>query len=945
MRVPSVVRTWMAPTAAVTLLWVAVFFYLANDRANQLAAGRVTTANLAQALEESLVRTVREIDQTLLYVRALRAHDGAVDLKSWVEGVDPENRLAAQLSTTGRDGIVTMTNLRPPTQRVDLSDRPHFRHFADHPDDHLYISVPVLGRVSHVWTIQFVRMLKTPTGDFDGIIVLSVPPDHLVRFYKAINIGKYGRISVIGTDGVIRARAGNGLKVGGQATGPVLALAASQNSGHFRWTDPEDRIIRIGSFRRVVGTNLIVSLSMAEAEITAKSDRAAPGYLFIGGVLTLVIIAFSLAANWERGRADGARRLTNLALEHVGVGIMVISSAGLINMINERARRMLALPDSLAAGTPYLDLVAWQSGRGELSPINVDPVALPAMLGARPWRDVPERFRRVLPDQRVIETRTEALRDGTIVQSFADITAEEEAQRSLTEARDAAEAAVRARAQFLAAMSHEIRTPLNGILGVNELLRGTSMTAEQAEYAVIIQQAGEHLLEMLSEILDYTKIDNQGVELERIAFNPTALVQQVAALLRPRAVAQDLTLALEIADDVPAQVIGDPHRIRQVLFNLIGNAIKFTPVGQVSVKLRAQFIPPGMWQLHFTVSDTGIGIDEQALGRLFQEFTQSDGSITRRFGGTGLGLAICRRLVDAMGGGISVDSVKGQGSTFRFDVRVEAASVEPMAGVVPEAELCDPAGLVERRAPVVLVAEDSAVNRLVASRMLERLGCTVRLAENGLQALEAVRAGGVDLVLMDIMMPELDGLAATRAIRALPGEAGKVPVVGLSANAFRSDEDAGRAAGMNGFATKPIDRRRLATEISTALNLRAEPEPAPVPRLPVLQELLDMLGAETAAAVIEAFGRDAPITLQHLQEQAAAGNIAGVAQNAHALAGSAGTLGLAEIRDISRQMERDARGTGTIPDAAALALLETMLRDGITGLEMALTAAVPVAAA
>ncbi|HQT76885.1 MAG TPA: ATP-binding protein, partial [Rhodopila sp.] len=845
---------------------------------------------------------------------------------------------------TDRDGIVTLTNLRPPSSHIDLSDRPHFRHFADHPDDHLYVSVPVLGRVSHVWTIQFVRMLKSATGAFDGIIVLSVPPDHLVRFYKAINIGKYGRIAVIGTDGIIRSRAGSGLKVGEKAAGPVLALAAAHDSGHFRWTDPEDGITRIGSFRRVAGSNLLVSLEMAEFEVTAKSDRAAPGYLFIGAVLTLVIIAFSVAASWQRERADAARRLTNLALEHVGVGVMVVSQAGSIDMLNDRARGMLALPDALAAGVPYHDLIALQNGRGELVPANVDPAALPAMLGARPWRDVPPRFRRSLPDQRVIETRTEALQDGTIVQSFADITAEEEAQRSLTEARDAAEAAVRARAQFLAAMSHEIRTPLNGILGVNELLRGTRMSAEQEEYAAIIQQAGEHLLEMLSEILDYTKIDNQGVELERVVFNAGALLQQVAALLRPRAAAQDLAFLLEVADGVPAQVAGDPHRIRQVLFNLIGNAIKFTASGRVEVKLRAEPVPAGGWRLHFTVSDTGIGIDPEALSRLFQEFTQTDGSITRRFGGTGLGLAICRRLVSAMGGQISVETVKGQGSTFHFDVLVEAVVADCSGDAVPAAEPCDPAKLVERRAPVVLVAEDSAVNRLVATRLLERLGCSVRLAENGLEALQAVRAGGVDLVLMDVMMPEMDGLAATRAIRALPGAAGKVPVVGLSANAFRSDEDTGRAAGMNGFATKPIDRKRLATEIAAALNLRAAPEPPAAPQSPVLQELLDTLGAETTMAVIEAFGRDAPMTVRRLMEQAAAEHIAGVAQEAHALAGTAGTLGLVEIRDAARRMEREARASGAIPDAAALSRLEKALLEGVAGLQRDLAAATALAA-
>lgn len=929
---------WIAPLAAVALVWTALFLYIAADRQHQLATGRTTTANLSQALEESLIRTIREVDQTLLYVRALRTQSGdKIDLKPWIESVDPENRLAAQISMTGKDGLVMISNLKPVTTRIDLSDRPHFRHFADadHPDDHLYISVPVLGRVSKVMTIQFVRMLKTPQGGFDGMIVLSVPPERLVRFYEAIDIGKEGRISVIGLDGTIRARAGGPRPSGDAAAGPVLGLAAAAPSGTYQWTDPEDGIMRIGSYRKLSAYPLVVSVEMAEYEVTAKVNQSAPFYLLIGFGLTVVMGAFAAAAGWQRRKAEAAHRLTDSALEHVGLGIIVVSPGGILMMINDRARRKLALPEQLKPGAPYEALVAWLRQQGELTPARLDPVVLTALEGPRPWREVPKEFRRSLADDRVIETRTEELTDGTMVQTFADITAAEKAQRALTDARDTAEAAVRARAQFLAAMSHEIRTPLNGILGVNELLRGTPMTEEQSEYATLIQQAGEHLLEMLAEILDYSKIEHQGVDLERISFDAAEIARDVVGLLRPQAASKNLVLVLQADPALPSRVIGDPHRLRQVLFNLTGNAVKFTAAGKVTLRVAAEQADNG-WRLRFAVSDTGIGIASEAIGQLFQEFTQSDGSITRRFGGTGLGLAICRRLVTAMGGAIDVESTPGAGSTFRFDILVgRQDDVERNAeSVLPDAT--DLQQALSARCPIVLLAEDARVNRLVATRLLERLGCRVRQAENGVQAVQAVIDGGIDLVLMDIMMPEMDGLAATRAIRNLPAPSAALPIIGLSANAFRSDADAGRAAGMNAFLTKPIDSERLAAAIVRALGLNARPSPAAAAP-PLLAELRDTLGLEVLAQVVTAFRLGTPETLHRLRAAAASGNAVSVAREAHALNGTVGTLGLDALSDVARQIEQQARG-GAIPDSALLDALDDMVRCGIDQVTQGLAA-------
>ena len=913
---------WIPPIAAIALIWAAMFLYISQQRSALLAGGQTTAVNLAHAFEESLSRTIREVDQTLLYVRELRRHEGnAVDLKPWIESADPGSRLAAQISTTDKSGIVTLSNLLPPKSRIDLSDRPHFRHFADHPDDHLFISVPVLGRVSQQWTIQFVRMLMSPVGAFDGIIVLSVPPEHLVRLYGSVDVGKNGRIAMIGLDGVIRARAGGVLAIGHKTDGPVVTMAGHADSGTFEWTDPEDNIKRIGSFRRVPGYPFVVVVEMSEREVGASVERAVPGYLTVATLLTLAVLGLATTAMRRQQQAEGAHELTRLALEHVGVGIMVFNAAGRVDMFNSRASAILSMPPDIAPGIKYAELVEWQRRNGELTSEHMAPDVLAAKLGSRAWHEIPRVFRRSLPNGRIIETHTEALEDGTTVQSFTDITAAEEAQRVLTEARDAAEAAVRSRAQFLAAMSHEIRTPLNGILGVNEILATTAMTDMQRDYVKIIQQSGTHLLGMLSEILDYSKIEQQGVDLELIPFDPAAVLREVSAMLAPAAASHDLVLEVQAADGLPRQLVGDPVRVRQVLLNLVGNAIKFTPSGRIDVSLTGAHVTNGQWRVDFAVRDTGIGIAPEALGKLFLEFSQTDGSISRRFGGTGLGLAISRRIIEAMAGSICVDSTPGKGSTFSFYILADAVTEIAMDATVADKPI-DIAALVAAQCPVVLLAEDNQVNRFVATRLLERIGCKVVLAENGREAVEAVRNNVINLVLMDVMMPEMDGLAATRAIRALVPPLNAIPIIGLSANAFRSDAEDGRAAGMNDFLTKPIDSARLLAAIGAVCQGAAKP-PQPRPaRLTPLQQMRDELGDETVDAVIEAFQTDVPKMLTRLRTQAEAGTAAGVAREAHALAGTAGSLGLAELSEAAREVEREARRTAAVPGTSTLEALE-----------------------
>ena len=506
--------------------------------------------------------------------------------------------------------------------------------------------------------------------------------------------------------------------------------------------------------------------------------------------------------------------------------------------------------------------------------------------------------------------------------------------RDLRRQRDLAEEASHSKSAFLANMSHEIRTPLNAVLGMMSLLLETPLSQSQREYVTTARSSGAALLSVINDILDISKIEAGKLEIELSPFVLREWLEEAVGILTPKARSKGLALHYRVADGVPAAIESDAARLRQILVNLLDNAIKFTPRGEVTLEVERGPERDGLVELRFAVRDTGIGIPADRLERLFQPFGQADSSMSRLCGGTGLGLVISQRLAKLLGGRMWVESEPGRGSSFLFTLRGRPALSLPSRLTPEMADLADPR-LAERFPLRILLAEDNSINQRVGLLLLERMGYVADVAGNGMEVLEALRRQPYDLILMDLQMPGMDGLEATRRIRAeFPAER-QPRVVALTANVLREQREACLAAGMNDFVQKPVVFMDLRAALSRSGGLEpaaAEPAAAPPPdagsspldpaRLASLRRLGESAGKPLVQSLIETYLIETPRRVERMREAVARADATDLVFVAHSLKGISAQIGVVCVAELSAEIERRGRDNELAAAAGLLAELE-----------------------
>jgi len=959
----------------ILLAWLGALAAITAEREGTEARIEAAVGVEVLAFEEQVRRQLLALDQTLRFLRREQEADpSGFDLAAWRAQATLLNEVSGTLFLVDENGKLRDAGGAVPAG-LDLGATPMFRALLATTDanDRMFVGPAAQDRLAPGWHLDLALRLRHPDGSFAGAIGITWQTSALTRFFGEAHLGPDDMIAVVGTgDARLRAAVGPVAGVPDADLRDSAMLLALQRMPDGEWIGPSapDGIDRVHAFRHVPDRDLAVVVGVERhAALAAATIWARGAMFFAGGITALVLlIAWLLlrevratqrrtesldkerarlaAGNAEleaaKARADAKAAQLEATLAGMTDGVAMVDANHCLMEWNDRFPEISGVPaEILRVGASMEELVRAQAEAGEFGPVDVEAEVARRMRLLRSGR-LAETNERARPDGRVIELHRNHLPDGGMVTLYTDITARKQVETALCAARAAAEEASAAQARFLAIVSHEIRTPLNALLNSLLLLAEGELVPTQRGLRDLAHQSGEALLALINDILDMSRLEAGQLPLRRSVFALRPLLTSALEMLRPLAARRGITLHLALDAAVPHLLFTDPGRLRQVLLNLLSNAAKYAAPGEVTL-IAESLATDGGPVLRLAVRDQGPAIPEAERARLFQPFSQLDQPGAEVQPGSGLGLAICRLLATLMGGVVGCETVElspmGQprrvGNEFWLTLPIEKLPPDAVApGDRPTAAL--PA-LPHTR---ILLVEDIIASRIIVARLLRRVGHMVDTAASGEEAIAAVSRRPYDVVLMDVHMPGFSGIDTARQIRMLPGAAGAVPIIALTATTSAEDAVQCRAAGMNARVTKPATLADLldaigrhawpgrATRAPEPVAAAADP-PAGAPDAPVLatvrlEELRRHLAPTILGKLVEDSLFDLHQRLPALRDALGGGDTEAILVASHAMAGVAGGYAMAALEARLRAVMAAA---GQHDQAKAVSLAEELESD------------------
>lgn len=917
-------------------------------------------ARMAIVLAEQVNRTLQSMDLVLqATVERIKesgmATDAGLSEALGTEAVHDE--LLARLTNLPQMEGLTIVNAFGkvinssriwPVQDIILARPDYLDHFQPMPDgeapnDEAYVSKPRKSILGGALTVLLTRPIIAPTGRLLGFVSAAIALKHFQEFFQAIDPDNTQVLTLLRRDGMFLVTHPQNDHLAGSALLPESRWYKVVSAGGGAYTSRGVTGLKrftavkpLHDYPLVVGAGVYEKVALADWQRQAILIGLASAVVIgiMVGLFRLLQTQFhDLAANAcelqaaadalqasQAALSEKSEVLEN-ALRYMDQGIMMVSPDGRVAVSNPRVVELLDLPEELLASCPLAsDIVRYQLERGEFVR---DPLFASRISGGK-LLPTPHHYIRERPDGRFLEVKGTSTPSGGQIRTYTDVTEQRLAAKRISIARDQAEAAReaaeranQAKTEFLANMSHEIRTPMTGILGMNELLLQSALKPQQREWAASVRESAESLLVVIDDILDFAKLEAGKIEIIRRDFHLGDTIRSAIGLLELRASEKGLDLVSRIDPQADHWVFGDPVRLRQIVVNLVGNAVKFTEHGKVEVHVALDPQEPGLTRIE--VRDTGIGMSQGTLSRLFRKFSQADSSISRRFGGSGLGLAISHELTEMMGGRITVTSAESHGSLFSIVLPLPPGAPQPAS----TQETASAPAIQPMR---LLVADDNPINQRLLNALLCGAGHEVTCVANGRDALEAVAKADFDAILMDIQMPVVDGIQATAAIRAMPPPKRDVPIIALTADALRGAADRYRQAGMDFYLSKPLSAQDLFRTLNQMADRVTQPSEGPPTDLDVetIDALRGFMKPDQLATLVSETLDDVKLRLHHIAESLQAGDQQRAAWEAHNLVSVAGNCGASVLSGLARKIEQACRQSQSEEAARIFADIEVV---------------------